>query len=448
MAIEFLLDVFAECADRDAIVWRDASYGYDWLRRTVDEWIDRIETSDIRPGSVVALEADFSPVGVAVMLALVEREAIVVPLTKSVETQKEELRRTAEVEFIVRVDDSDTATLEATGVRAEHELIAELRERGHPGVVLFSSGSSGAAKAVLHDFTLLLEKYTVRRHAKRTITFFLFDHIGGLDTLLYTLSNGACVITVADRAPESVCAAVERHRAEVLPVSPTFINLLLISGAHERHDLSSLEVVTYGTEVMPESTLARLREILPDVRTLQKYGLSEVGTLRSRSKSSESCWVKIGGEGYDLRVVDGLLEIKARSAMLGYLNAPSPFTEDGWLRTGDSVEVDGEYFRILGRRSEIINVGGEKFHPTEVENVLLQMDGVTDVIVGSEPNPLSGQLVVVQLNLDTDETRSEFRKRMRAFCADRMPAYKIPQKVVFVEEPLHSRRFKKLRVGV
>ena len=70
---------------------------------------------------------------------------------------------------------------------------------------------------------------------------------------------------------------------------------------------------------------------------MQTHGLSEVGILRSKSEDSNSLWVKIGGEDYQTRIKD-MLEIKAKSAMLGYLNAPSPFTKDGWFMTGDKVE--------------------------------------------------------------------------------------------------------------
>jgi len=133
--------------------------------------------------------------------------------------------------------------------------------------------------------------------------------------------------------------------------------------------------------------------------------------------------------------------------MLGYLNADSPFTEDGWLRTGDAVEVDGEYFRILGRRSEMINVGGEKVYPAEVESVLQQMDGVEDALVFGEANALTGQMVVARVLLDTDEKPSAFRIRMRSLCRQRLVPFKIPQKVKVVEESLHGGRFKKLRGG-
>jgi acyl-CoA synthetase (AMP-forming)/AMP-acid ligase II len=196
---------------------------------------------------------------------------------------------------------------------------------------------------------------------------------------------------------------------------------------------------------MPESTLRRFHELFPNIRLLQTYGLSEVGILRSKSKSSNSLWVKVGGEGFETRVVDGLLEIKAESAMLGYLNHESPFTADGWFKTGDAVEVDGEYIRILGRRSELINVGGEKVYPAEVESVLQQMTGVEDVTVGGEPNPIMGHMVVARVKLSTDETAASFRKRMHAFCRDKLPRFMIPQKAELVDTAMHGPRFKKMR---
>jgi len=250
---------------------------------------------------------------------------------------------------------------------------------------------------------------------------------------------------VQERSPDAVCDAIERYRVQLLPTSPTFINLLLLSDAYKRHDLGSLEMVTYGTEAMPETTLARFHTLFPEIQLLQTYGLSELGILRSKSKSSDSLWVKIGGEGFQTRIVDGLLQIKAQSAMLGYLNAPSPFTPDGWFATGDVVEVDGEYLKILGRQSEIINVGGEKVYPAEVESTLQLMDGVEDAVVSAERNAITGQIVHARVRLKTAETAAEFGKRMRLFCRGRLPTFKVPQKVVVVGEALHGERFKKMR---
>lgn len=445
MHIDFLLDRFRAAGNAAAIIWRDREYSYAWLLNEVDDAARQLEAKSIPLGSVVAIEADFSPRSVALLLALAQRNAILVPLTSSVEDKKPEFRALAEVEWRVWINADDSVDFERLAATASHPLLMELKARGHPGLVLFSSGSTGKSKAALHDLVPMLEKYRVKRHTRRTIAFLLFDHIGGFNTLLYNLSNGGCVVTVPNRRPETVCRAIERHRVQLLPTSPTFLNLMLASEAWRSYDLSSLDTITYGTEVMPESTLRRMNELLPGVNFLQTYGLSEVGILRSKSRASDSLWVKIGGEGFQTRVVDGMLEIRAKSAMLGYLNAPSPFTEDGWLKTGDAVDVDGEWIRILGRQSEMINVGGEKVYPAEIESVLQTMAGVEDVAVSAIPNPITGQAILARVKLAVPESMASFRARMYAYCRGKLERFKVPQKVELVESSLHGDRFKKMR---
>ena len=158
-----------------------------------------------------------------------------------------------------------------------------------------------------------------------------------------------------------------------------------------------------------------------------------------------SLWVKVGGEGFETKVVDGLLYIRAKSAMLGYLNAPSPFDAEGWMNTEDMVEVDGDYIRILGRASDIINVGGQKVCPAEIEGVLLQLDNVRDVAVYGEKNPLTGKIVAARFNLVEHEDLDLLKKRVRAFCRDRMPSFKIPVKITTTDREQHSDRYKKMR---
>lgn len=443
--LTFLREIFQKNAAADAIVWRDQVWPYRWLLKRMDHWRQQLATEQVPPGAVVSLEADFSPDGVALFLALVEHRCVLVPLTNAVERQKPEFVAIAEVEYRFLEQSAGAIVVERRDGHASHAHYGTLRTRQHPGLVLFSSGSTGKSKAAVHDLSLLLEKFKVPRRSQRAITFLLYDHIGGVNTMLYTLSNAGCMVTVPDRRPETVLAAVAKYRVELLPTSPTFLNLILLDQAWQRHDLSSLRTVTYGTEPMPESTLRRFHELFPQLSLQQTYGLSEVGILRSKSRSSDSLWMKIGGEGYETRIVEGLLQIKAQSAMLGYLNAPSPFTDDGWFITGDAVEVDGEYLKILGRKSEMINVGGEKVYPAEVESVLLQMPGVVDAAVCGEANAITGAIVVARLNLAQPEPLPELRRRLREFCRARLAPYKIPARIEIVEDAQYSARFKKMR---
>lgn len=443
--IEFLIKRFENYGPGDAIIWGGRSWTFEWLLDRVHHWREALSSERLSSGTVVVLEADFSPNSVALWLTLVELECIIVPITSSVKAKRDEFIATAQGEIIVSLSDTDKVEFQRTGFIADHTLYGKLRDLSHPGLVLFSSGSTGKSKGVVHDLLPMLEKYKSGRPAMRTISFLLFDHIGGVNTMLHVLANGGCMVTVRSRTPDSVLEMVEAFGVELLPTSPTFINLILISEAWERYDLSSLKLVTYGTEPMPDSTLKRFHALFPNIKLQQTYGLSEVGILRSQSLDSGSLWVRLGGEGFETRVVEGVLQIKAKSAMLGYLNAPSPFTEDGWFNTGDIVETDGEYVRFLGRKSEVINVGGEKVFPAEIESVIQMLDNVTEVAVFGESNPITGNIVCAEIALGHSEDRRAFVNRLKEHCRAYLQNYKIPIKISIIEGRLHSDRFKKIR---
>jgi acyl-CoA synthetase (AMP-forming)/AMP-acid ligase II len=196
---------------------------------------------------------------------------------------------------------------------------------------------------------------------------------------------------------------------------------------------------------MPATTLEALNKIFPGATLKQTYGLSEIGVLRTRSRDSHSLWVKVGGEGIETKVVDGTLRLRSQSAMLGYLNAPSPFDEEGWYNTQDEVEFDGEYIRFRGRKSEVINIAGLKVFPAEVENVLLQMGNVRDVVVWGKSSPVVGNVVAATVALLEPEDSETFELRMREFCREKLPQHQVPVIVKIEKGELHGDRFKKAR---
>ena len=285
--IAFLRHVFAQHCTAAAIVWNDREWSYGWLLERLDHWKSRLAKEAVAAGAVVSIEADFSPDGVALFLALLEHRCVLVPLTTSVEKQKPEFIEIATVEARCLEQGGDIV-IQKTERRAVHPHFETLRQREQAGLILFSSGSTGKSKAAVHDLGLLLEKFKIPKRSLRAIAFLLYDHIGGVNTMLYTLSNAGCMVTVGDRSPDTVLAAVAKYKVELLPTSPTFLNLILLSQAWQRHDLSSLRTITYGTEPMPESTLKRVHSLFPNITLQQTYGLSEVGIHRSKSKSSDS----------------------------------------------------------------------------------------------------------------------------------------------------------------
>jgi len=409
--------------------------------------VNLLKSAGIGAGSVVILQGDYSPRNVSLLLALIELNAIMAPLLPSSLAKTPALVDLVNPSFLIEGASDGEPILRRHEQREVHQLVRTLQERLGPGLILFTSGSTGQPKGVVHDFGRLLQKFQKPRPAMRTLNFLLFDHWGGLNTLLHCLSNNSSVVLPENRTPEHICKLLEQHQVELLPASPTFLNLLLLSKAYEGRNLSSLRLITYGSEPMPSTTLAALRNVFPNVELRQTYGLIELGVLRAKSMSSDSLFVKVGGEGYDLRVVDGILQIKADAAMLGYLNAPSPFTDDGYFITGDRVEQDGEYLRFLGRDSELINVGGQKVFPAEVEAVLLECEIVGEAVVYGQPNPITGKIVCADVQLKGSYDETEARRTIKKFCAQRLEPFKVPVKIRFVESGLTSDRMKRLRIG-
>jgi acyl-CoA synthetase (AMP-forming)/AMP-acid ligase II len=293
--------------------------------------------------------------------------------------------------------------------------------------------------------TKLLEKFKKPGKAFKTISFLLFDHIGGFNTLIHTISHGGTIVTIPNRIPGEVCKIIEKEKVELLPTTPTFLNMILLNKLYEKYDLTNLKMITYGTESMPEHTLKLLSKILPDTTFKQTYGLSELGIMSTKSESSDSLWMKVGGDGIETKIVDDILFIKAESAMIGYLNAPSPFDEVGWFNTTDKVEVQNGYLKILGRTTDLINVGGEKVYPIEVENMLLQIEGVLDARVFAENNPIMGNTVAAEILVAPENNNRIFIKALRNFCGEHLEKFKRPARFILSEKELYGDRLKKKR---
>ena len=450
MDINFLIEEFKSNEKKNWIVWNSVILNYAELLVKIELTDLFLLKNEIGKGQTVALVGDFTPNSIAFLLSLISNDNIIVPLSTPLSVKDKNKLDIAQVEWVIEIDKlNDTFILNRKEIIInKNHLYKLVQEKKKPGLVLFSSGTSGNPKAAVHNFDLLLNKFKTKRKSLKTINFLLFDHWGGLNTLFHTLSNSALVLSIENRNPELICKIIQEYQVELLPASPSFINLLLLSNFHKKYNLNSLILITYGTEPMPQSTLSRAIEVFPNVKFQQTYGLIELGVLSSKSKNDGSLWVKLGGDGFQLRVVNNLLEIKSESAMLGYINAPSPFTKDGYFITGDLVEQDGEYYKILGRQSELINVGGEKVYPQEVENIILQFPRVQDVVVYSEKNSFLGNIVcakIIILNIQEIE-KKEIIRNIKLHCKNKLSPFMIPVKIEISSTSLYNERFKKKRL--
>ena len=446
MHIDFFLSQFKKTLDNDAIIWNDAHYSYNWLVEHIEKWSKKLKTKGINANSVVAIDGIFSPNTVAMLFALVEMQCIIIPLYKINLKKSNELFDICMIDFFIVIRKNVKIKSIKSNKKKFNKFYDCLKKQKHPGLVLLSSCSSGSPKAAVHDFISLLEKFKTKRNSLRTINFLQFDHWGGLNTMFHTLANLGVLVFTENRTPEHLCNLTEEFGIELWPVSPTFLNLLLISESYKKFNLQSLKIISYGSEPMNEYILKKCNKIFPNVKLHQTYGLIEVGVLHSKSERNDSLWVKMGGDGYKTRIVDNILQIKSKSTMLGYLNAKSPFTDDGWFNTEDEVEVKGDYFRILGRKSEIINVGGEKVYPTEIENIIQELGEVIEVTVFGEKNPIIGNIVCAKVRIGDRADKGEVIQKIKNHCRENMERYKVPVKIIIDDKIQYSNRFKKERI--
>lgn len=430
-----------------AIIFKGKKYTYRNLYDRIHFYYNKLK-EDIPAGAVVALLSDYSFETIALFLALIENKNVIVPITTRIQAEITHRIQGSFSEFILKGEDTGFVCEKIVAIEP-HELIKKLRCDGHAGLVLFSSGSTGKPKAMIHDLNQLLENYRDKRKKKMVFLIFLmFDHIGGINTLLNSLSMHIAMVLPENRTPDYIAALVEKYEVNVLPSSPTFLNLLLISGANAEHNFNSLRMITYGAETMPTPLLLRLKEAFPRVRFLQTFGTSETGISSTVSLSSTSTYMRFDDPNTEYKIVAGELWLRSKTQIMGYINNGDmkKFTDDGWFRTGDMVEEKDGYIRIMGRNSDIINVGGEKVLPSEVESVLLQMPGVQDITVFGEANPITGQMVVCKILYEDKNIKvSELKKLVKKFCLGKLTEYKIPMRILKMEHSEFTERFKKDR---
>ncbi len=445
-AVSKLKDLFLKRGNRLFLIHGDQEVTYGEFTSHWEHAAEESRRAGIQPFEPIAILSDYSPEALAHFFALAENRNIVVPIANHSDEETKKRLDVAKCRWTWSSQNSFQKNETHRSYR-HHRLYRQLTDENRPGLVLFSSGTAGEPKAMLHDQDRLLTRYPPKPEKDlRQLLFLFFDHIGGFDTLFRAIANGSTLVIPKDRSPESVARLIATHQITILPTTPTFLNLILLHQLNETYDLSSLKVIAFGAEPMPTSLLNRLREAFPKVDFQQKFGTSETGAVQVISAVNDEIAFKIMDHTVEAKIEEGELYLKSSSSVLGYLNHPDPFTDDRWFPTGDLVEEQAEgAIRILGRKTEIINVGGNKVHPIEIEDVLLNHHAVIDARVYGKANTLTGQWVEAEVILDPDRETVPSKLDLKKHCSDSLDAYKVPAKIHFVDQVSQTANFKKKR---
>jgi len=268
------------------------------------------------------------------------------------------------------------------------------------------------------------------------------------------------VITVERFYPDKALDTIEKLRPTVFQGVPPMYNLLLKQPDLAERDISSVVFCLSAATKMPENLIRQIEGTLK-WRYAEAWGLTESSCVGTTAPYAET---RIGscGRGMadaQIKVVDdqgetvppgeqGELCVKGTCVTKGYLNKPEAtaevFDADGWFHAGDiaKMDVDG-YAYIVDRKKDMINVGGEKVFPSEVEDMMLVHPKIKDMVIVGIPDELKGEAPKAFIQLKEGETSS--LEEIRAFCKPRMAPYKVPVAVEFVEEIPRSAAGKALR---
>ena len=240
---------------------------------------------------------------------------------------------------------------------------------------------------------------------------------------------------------EAIADHVARLRAAgVTHISgtPSHWRKLLMSGAAANF---SPRYVRLSGEIAEQAVLDGLARAFPQASIGHAYASTEAGVGFAVDDGREGFPADLIGrnrDGVEMKVVDGSLRIRSRRTARGYIGADAPPLADaeGFVDTGDMVELRGERYHFVGRRGGIINIGGLKVHPEEVEAVINRHESVRMSRARSRRSPITGAIVVADIVLvdGTDADRREtIRTEILGRCKNSLAAYKVPAVIRFVE---------------
>jgi long-chain acyl-CoA synthetase len=325
--------------------------------------------------------------------------------------------------------------------------------------LIYTSGTTGQPKGVMvthanvladiHNFNYWM-RYTEGGTYLHAAPIF---HIADFPSMFAAPAFGATQITIPKFSAQTFCETVQREHVTHSVLVPTMINLLTQFPDAKKYDLSSLQVLAYGGSPMAPELVHRTRELLPKVKLIQVYGLSETGFLTGLQdqEHTEDKLMSCGRPcpGVDLRVSDtsgtpvepgvaSELTVRGANVMRGYWNNPEETAKafrDGFFRTGDigSQNADG-YFYILDRLKDMIVTGGENVYSGEVEAVIYSHPAVREAAVFGVPDPQWGELVMACVVLKPGETLTS--DELIAFCRRSLASYKVPRRLEFSEADL------------
>lgn len=468
-----------------ALIFEGRTWSYAELDRVTDRFASYLRNAGVMAGQVIGVLLESGPE--LVIATLGAFKAGVVPNVVNAMLRPEEVRTViTDSQAVLLITDTDRwASLVAVrdGLGVRHILLAgppfqDALEASAdrfdsldlpPSTVaclLYTSGTTGRPKGVMLTHLNIIDNAVqfARVHYgsndRLLVAAPLFHCWGLINGVLAMFSVAATAIVLRRFKAEPVLELMENIRPTQFLGVPAMVNHLTHAPSRSGRDLQSLRVVHSAAAPMPAELIDALQRDWK-VGYAESYGLTEVSPVITTTTPAEmrpgSCGRAmgdtvlkvVGSEGQTLSVGEiGELWASGTAVSAGYFNRPDAtaevFVAGGWFRTGDIVRMDIDgYVYLVDRAKDMINVGGEKVYPRDVEEVLFRHPAVADAVVLGAPDPILGEIprAVVVLKQGATATADELIAFMRPLLA----TFKVPRAIEFVEAIPRSPSGKALR---
>ena len=451
-----------ERGDAPALLFQDRSWSWDELSAKVHDIAAGLGARGVGPGDVVALQLPNTPEFVVSFLAIARLGAVTCTLHMPY--------RGAEVQALMRHSGACLAIclpqsremFEGRGL-AFDEIRPDFsfRLEAEPGpedpfLLLYTSGTTAAPKGVVHSYRTMLGngRVSAPEHGlaatSRVLCAAPLSHLYGLYSLHCAWAVGACTVLLPAFKPDDLGATVEALKPTALWTAPAHLAACRAAGAFDKYDWSSLELAIVSGSIAPPQLVKDFAARLPRCAVTQLWGMTELQAgLYTRPRDPFEMSATTAGRpspGTEVRLSqEGELQVRGPSVFSGYHNnkeaTHAAFTEDGWFRTGDLGEARGEYFAITGRSKDLINRGGVKINPADVEMLLDAHPKVLQSALVPMPDPVLGEKACAFISLRNPEQPASLTELVDYLWAKGIAKNKLPERVVIVAEmPLTPTR--------
>ena len=300
---------------------------------------------------------------------------------------------------------------------------------------MFTSGTTGLPKTVCHSYKTLGRNIRFgARYVQHIWAFaYRFSHMAGIQVMLQALLNANPMIYVFESNPAVVVKQLKKYHCTHISATPTFYRNIIPFIVEELTDLTDL---TMGGEKYDADICTKIQQLLPNVRLHNIYAATETGSILNAKDSH----FEIPDKYRDKIKISENGELLIHRSLLGEFSV-----EGEWYNTHDLVKESEGKITFVSRQSDLINVGGYKVNPLEVEEAVLEVPGVLDCIVKGKANSVLGSILTAEIIKEEDIDSQVLKRDIQKFLKDRMQPFKIPRIITFVETIEHTRSGKKVR---